>query len=67
MVIISVFLTSCVSKNKSNIQKLLIEKNELLSKIDSLEKKVNYLQKNKDSIQIKLNKCIDWITYLESE
>lgn len=60
IILISHSSTSCNSKNKSDLNRLVKINKSFLIKIDSLQRKT-------DSLQLQVKKCDNWVTYLESE
>jgi peptidoglycan hydrolase CwlO-like protein len=60
LIFLSFLITSCNSKKDEKIDSLLVEKNKLLSQINSIQKK-------SDSLQEQLEKCDNWVNFLESD
>jgi uncharacterized protein YcfL len=60
LILLSYIFTSCSSKKDEKYDDLLVEKNKLLSQIDSIQKK-------SDSLQLQLERCDNWVNFLESE
>ena len=60
VILLSYLFTSCYSKKDEKYNDLLVEKNKLLSQIDSIQKK-------SDSLQEQLEKCDNWVNFLESD